>query len=382
MCKANPVIRRMMLAGLAAWVLAVFGAPESAVALELNTGVELDYSYAQENLGGEVDATTLFNQKYEIKYETSLTTAHDFLGAVRLDLQNAWYTDQAGTSRVAPTLEMATKGSQLAAKIAYEVVISSTDAYQETGGFTSYSDSLTFDLEMTPELWPEVKLKYQRRRDAEDYATESVTNTFEFSTRKDIYGVRLEYNFKREEIDTSLPERTGSAGTTWSAKATYKEILWGGTEFELAYEINEDYTDEQNRGVFSGETSSYTQTLKTRLKNSLLIGPRMKLGLAWEYQFDQDLLALDFDYKLKNKYVLDLRWDAFDWLKIAGEARRETDLVAAVYGAGRRAVADRHHQGRVRPHVDLLAAGLRQGGVQERSRGRRRHGRFRGQDRE
>ena len=58
----------------------------------------------------------------------------------------------------------------------------------------------------------------------------------------------------------------------------------------------------------------------------------MTLGLAWEYQFDQDLLALDFDYKLKNKYVLDLRWDAYDWLKIVSEARRETDLIAAVAG--------------------------------------------------
>ena len=43
----------------------------------------------------------------------------------------------------------------------------------------------------------------------------------------------------------------------------------------------------------------------------------MTLGLVWEYQYEQDLLALDFDYKLKNKYVLDLRWDAYDWLKIS-----------------------------------------------------------------
>ena len=69
---------------------------------------------------------------------------------MRLDLQDAWYTDQAGTSQVAPTLEMEAKGSQLAAKLAYEAVISSTDAYQETGEVTTYSTSLSFDLEMTP----------------------------------------------------------------------------------------------------------------------------------------------------------------------------------------------------------------------------------------
>jgi len=322
----------MLLAGFAAGFCVGFGGPESVVALELNAGVELDYSYAQDDVGGDVNATTQFNQKYQIEYATSLTTAHDFLGAVRLDLQDAWYTDQGATSRLAPTLELATKGSQLAARIAYEAVISSTDSYHETGEVTSYSSSLSFDLEMTPELWPEMKLKYQRRRDSQEYSNENTTKTFEFSARKDIYGVLLEFDFKREDIDDALPARTGSTGTTWSAKAAYKEILWGGTEFELAYEINEAYKDEQTQGVFTGETSDYTQILKTRLRNSLLIGPRMTLGLTWEYQYDQDLLALVFDYKLKNKYMLDLRWDAYDWLKIASEARRETDLIAGVHG--------------------------------------------------
>jgi len=327
------LVRSMVLAGLAAFFCAVSGGPESAVALELNTGVQLDYTYTQDDVGGDVNATTQFNQKYELKYTTSLTSAYDFLGAVRLDLQNAWYTDQASTSQVSPTLEMATKGSQLAARIAYEAIINSTDAYHETGDLTSNSDSVSFDLEMTPALWPEVKLKFQRQRDYEENTSENTTNTFEFQARKDIYGLRLEYNFKRDDTDTALPARTGSTGTTWSARATYKEIIWGGAEFELAYGITESYSDDQTRGVFSGETAAYTQDLKTRLKNSLVIGPRMTLGLAWEYQFDQDLLALDYDYKLKNKYVLDLRWDAFDWLKIASEARRETDLIAAVDGA-------------------------------------------------
>ena len=31
----------------------------------------------------------------------------------------------------------------------------------------------------------------------------------------------------------------------------------------------------------------------------------MTLGLRWEYQFDQDLLLLDYDYKVKNQYLLE-----------------------------------------------------------------------------
>jgi len=322
----------MVLALLAVAFLSVVAATAPAAARELNTTIELDYTYSQANVGGDINAETLFNQRYEVEYETSLTTAYDFLGAVRLDLQNAWYTDAAGTSQVSPTLEMQAKGSMLAAKLAYEAVINSTDAYREEGEVISYSSSLTVDLEVTPELWPEVRLKYQRKRDFQDYATESTTKDFEFTARKDIYALRLEYNFKRGDVDASLPERTGSTQTTWSAKATYKEILWGGTEFELAYEINEDYQDEQTRGVFTGETQNYTQHLQTRLKNSLLLTPRITLGVIWEYQYEQDLLGLEFDYKFQNKYGLDLRWEAFDWLKISSEARRETDHTAAAPG--------------------------------------------------
>jgi hypothetical protein len=322
----------MLLAGLAAGLCAAFAGAGPAAARELTTTIDLDYTYAQTNVGGDVNAETLFNQKYEVKYETALTTLYDFLGAVRVDLQDAWYTNKAGSSRVSPSLEMQAKGSQAAGKIAYEAVISATDAYQETGEATTYSTALSLDMEVTPALWPEVKLKYLRRRDYQDYLKESTTNTFEFTARKDIYALRLEYNFLRGTVDNALPAREGSVETKWSARATYKEVLWGGTEFELAYEINETYKDEQTRGIFSGETSNYNQILRTRVRNSLVIAPRLTLGLVWEYQYEQDLLALEFDYKLKNKYVLDLRWDAYDWLKITSEARRETDLLAAVEG--------------------------------------------------
>jgi hypothetical protein len=318
----------LVLAGLAAALCALLARPGTAQAVVITTSIDLDYTYSQDRVGEDINASTLFNQKYEIKYETALTTSHDFMGAVRLDLQDAWYTDEATTSRVAPTLELGVKGSQLAAKLAYEEVKNSTGLFHESGEVTTYSTSLSFDLELTPELWPETKLKLQRRGEYQAEMKESVNRSFELQMRKDIYALRLEYNFKRDGNDNVAPPRTSSTETRWSAKATYKEVFWGGTEFELAYEINEDYKDDKSRGIFTGETTTYTQTLRTRVKNSLLISPRMTVGLSWEYQYDQDLLALDYDYKLRNKYVLELRWDAYDWLKITSEARRETDLAA------------------------------------------------------
>ena len=32
--------------------------------------------------------------------------------------------------------------------------------------------------------------------------------------------------------------------------------------------------------------------------------------MTWEYQFEQDLLQLEYDYRVENKYDLDVRWDA------------------------------------------------------------------------
>lgn len=330
--KANRVMRSTLLAGCMAASCAVFGWAGQAAAVELSTSIDLNYTYSQEDVGGDVDATTQFDQKYEVKYATSLTTAHDFLAAVKLGLQDSWYTDQASSSQISPTLEMQVKGSQLAAKLSYETKVSSTDTYQETGEDSSYSSSLSFDLEMTPPLWPEVKLKVQRRREFQEVATDKVTNSFEFSARKDIYALRLEYNIRREDLDASMPIQEGSSETKWSAKAAYKEILWGGTEFELAYEINESYKDQDTRGVFTGETTSYNQNFKTKVKNTLNITPRMNIALLWEYQFEQDLTSLTFDYKVSNKYSLDLHWDAYETLKITSAARRETQHLAAIEG--------------------------------------------------
>lgn len=260
-------MRRILLAGLAAGFCAIFGWAEPAAAKELITVIDLVYGYSQKNVGGDVDAATTFDQKYDIKYETSLTSIYDFLGAVRVELQDAWYTNSANTSRVVPTLEMEAKGSPLAAKLTYEAVIGSTDVYHESAETTTYSSGLLFDLQTSPWLWPQMKLKYQTKSDFQDYSKESTTNTYELTMTKDIYNLRLDYFFKREDIEELLPARLESAETQWSAKATYKELIRGGTEFELAYEISEVYKDKHTRGVFSGETSSYTQLLRTRLKN-------------------------------------------------------------------------------------------------------------------
>lgn len=323
---------RVPRGGLAALVCAALCVALPARAAELITTIDLDYTYSQDNEEDDVRATTAYKQKFEVKYGTSLTSAYDFVGAVRLELEDTWETNEAGTSRVAPTLELEAKSAQGAAKLVYEGVITTTDAYQESGESKTYSTSVSADFQVTPEQWPEAKLKLQRKREYEAWNTDVTTETIELTVLKDVSALRLEFNLKLEDVVDVLPQSGLSSSIDWSAKATRKAVLWGGTEFELSYEIKENYVEDESRGVFASESEDYSQMLKTRFKNSLAITPRMLVGLSWEYQFEQDLLGLEFDYELKNKYQADLKWDPTAWLKVTAEAKRESELTVAVPG--------------------------------------------------
>lgn len=323
---------RVPRGGLVALLCAALCVAAPARAGQLLTTIDLDYTYSQENLDEDVSATTEYKQKFEVKYETSLTSAYDFIGAVRLELEDIWNTSEADTSRVAPTLELEAKGAQGLAKLVYEGVVTTTDPYQESAEEKTYSTSLTAELQVIPDSWPEAKLKFQRKRDYEPWSTDSTTDTFELTVLKDISTLRLEFNLKLEDVVAVLPQSGLTDTIEWAGKATHKDVLWGGTEFELSYEIKEKYTEEESRDVFVAVTEEYTQLLKTRAKNTLALSPRLQLGLSWEYQFEQDLLGLEFDYELKNKYVADLRWDLMPWFKITGEAKRESEATIAVPG--------------------------------------------------
>jgi len=41
----------------------------------------------------------------------------------------------------------------------------------------------------------------------------------------------------------------------------------------------------------------------------LVLTPRLSAGFTWEYQYDEDLLRIDYEYKLKNQYKIDIRYE-------------------------------------------------------------------------
>lgn len=319
------------LAGL--WVLlCAIGAYAQPAAASLTTSIDLDYTYTQDNDAGDVFATVGFNQKYEIRYETSLTSVYDFVGALRFDLVDTWASKAATTSSVAPSLEVQIVGAELTWNTVYEGTIATTEAYRELGETTIYSNSLSSTLAWTPTVLPEITLRYKHQRGYQPWLADSNSESIDVTVVKDYKALRLEFNLSQIRLRTILPNAAGTDSITWSGKATYKEVLWGGTEFELAYGIDESYSESESLGVYSSATETYVQSLRSRLKNSLTLAPRMTLGLSWEYQFDQDLLELSYDYKFKNRYQIELRWDMTNWLKFIGDARRETESKVAIVG--------------------------------------------------
>ena len=289
---------------------------------ELTTSIDLDYAYEQRHEAEDVEATATYRQKYEVKSEAFLG-GFDFAGAARLELEDTWETDAAGKSRVAPTLEVALKNGEASVKLAYQAVIGTTDLYEEEAESETYSTNTTADFQFTPYSWPEFDLKLQRRRELDLERKDALTRTAEFRVRKDFSGLLLEYDFKREWVEDTLPERGTRDAADSTGKVTYKDILWWDAEFELSYEIGDSYSRETDRGVFTADDEAREHKLKTRIQKSLQLTPRMSLKGGWEFNYDEDLLGLDYESKSTNKYQAQLRYDPVSALKLTADFKRE-----------------------------------------------------------
>lgn len=308
-----------------------------AAALELVTSIDLDYTYEQRNIAGAVNAATRYQQIYQLKYATSLSSALDFLGTVRLEIDDRWSTREANTSRVSPTLELEVKGDQLAAKLSYQGAIGSSDQFRELAAAEKVSNSVDLDVELTPTYWPELKLKMQSKRDYQQQMEDATTRFVELELREEIYDLRLEYQMRLSEDIDVLPVRGNTDTTDWSMKTTYKRELYYGTDFEVSHEIKESYSETSTRDVFASSEQSYDQVLRARVRSSLDLTSRLGVVLSWEYTFDQDLLALDYDYKVDNKYAIEGRYDMLPSLKFLVGAKRDTTATEPATGRERKA---------------------------------------------
>ncbi|HEY5998938.1 MAG TPA: hypothetical protein VI078_06485 [bacterium] len=330
--RTRNVRRRGGIAVCCGVLCALAAAALPAAAQNIQTNIDMNYTYEQEHTGNDVLAIAGFQQKYQVRLGTTLTSSLDFLGALTLDLDDKAGTAVATTAKASPSLELGVLGPQSSAKFTYTSIVNKTREFEDASASTMNSNTAVVDLDLTPGYWPEVKFKLQEQRDYELETTETSNRTMELQLRDDIFDVLLEFSLKLGSKRDRLPERQTDKDTEWSLKGTYKTQILSDVDFEAAYELKETYSEVEKRGVPGLPEEEYTQSLKTRLQKSLELTPRLRGDLTWEYTFDQDLLKLDYEYQVTNKFDLEVRYDVLPNLKVAASAKRDTEMQESIPG--------------------------------------------------
>ncbi len=317
--------RRTLRPALAAGVLLVFSPGYAPATETLRTTIDLNYTYEQSHIGVSIEDGSTIGQKYQIEYETGLSSMYELLANVRLELENTSASDKAETSTISPSLELEVNAPRLVGRFAYDGTVNKTEEFEDTSSSETYTNSYTFELELLPYYWPETQITYEKKRDYEESKDDRTEDSFSLSLRKEHGGLNLEFDLDLSEEEELMPNRRTASDVQWSAKAAYTSVFWWDGNFEVTYEIQEAFSEEFDRGVFSSEEEEYVHKIQARLQKSFLLTPRLAVDFDYEYAFSQDLLMLDEDYTLNQNLALEADMEVFYWLAAGVEVSRETE---------------------------------------------------------
>lgn len=303
-----------------------------SVAQQVVTTIDLDYTYGQRNDAGDVFPSVTYNQTYEAQFGTILTSTFEMQAKASLVLQDSWSLRDAHTARVSPALEMDVKGAQSSWKTTYETILSTTDAFQELGEQKTFSTDFQSELGLMPDVWPDLTIRYKHNYEHEPFSKQGVVEGFDLQTIKDFSSVRTDFMLNTESSRNTLPGRDNRDSLQWQGRVSYREVLFGGTRFDVAYDVREGVDESWRRGVFVGDGRDYSQKLRALVGNTLALSARTVLDLTWEGSYEQDLLALDYDYNLDNKYGIKLTHQLMRGLKISAGAERAIEHTEALEG--------------------------------------------------
>jgi hypothetical protein len=290
---------------------------------ELNTLIDLNYTYDQEHLGDSITGETTFDQKYGMEYTSSLTAIYDMRIGAKLDVSDQTGDDTAKTTSLSPTLELEIVGRQVQMRASYDGTRDRTEETHDSAEVTTFSSNYLFEVGVTPDYWPEMSLKVERSRDFEESQEENVQRTLDFTLRKDIYDLALEFEVAYAKTETTMPVSSESREVGWQARAAYQDVVWWDVDVDLSYEIQEGFSEDFERGIFTDESKDYTHNFDFRLGKTLDFTPRISGSFEYDYQFEQDLLLLDFDYNTSQGLRFDLAWKLAHWLEADAQVERQ-----------------------------------------------------------
>jgi hypothetical protein len=298
----------------------------SSHAIDLETTIDLNYTYVQTHLGDNITGATQVQQQYKIIYGAMVTPLFDMLANITLDLGNSSGDNEADTSNIAPSLELSFTGPRAAIRFDYGSTVDRTEQFEESAKTESFSTNYLFEFEVTPDYWPEARIKIETRRDYEELRTEKVGKNLEFDLRKDIGDLSLEFDFAYDRSDETLPGPKEDKKIGWAGKIAYQPTVWWDVDVDLTYEIDQVYSENFEKGVFVGEEEDYTHEIQARLKKSLILTPRLVADLEYEYQLAQDLGLLGrdiYNHELSQVFTLNMTYDILRWLELSAELDRE-----------------------------------------------------------
>jgi len=309
--------------------IVVIAVPATRAGL-LQTTIDLNYTYGQTHLGDNITSGTSVEQQYIMEYESAVTSLFDMLASISLDLQNTSEDHEADTSKIAPTLELTFTAPKAQIRLSYDATVDRTDEFRDTSASESYATAYLFEVEVTPDYWPEARVKFERGRDFEDQVSEGVEKILTLDLRKEIGDLSLEFDYAYKKTDDVLPSSKKKRETAWGGKAAYQSVVWWDVDVDLTYEIAETYSEEFTKGVFTAEDKEYTHNIQARLQKSLVLTPRLEADLYYSYEFEQDLLFLEMDYAITNDLGLGLTYDMFSWLELTADFERSIEQTVNV----------------------------------------------------
>ena len=290
---------------------------------DMETIIDLNYTYEQTHLGENISGETKVQQKYEFIYQSALTAIFDWRINARIEIEDEFGDDIPDTSKISPTLELEVLGPRARMRAVYDGQRDRTDETFDSAESETFQNNYLFEIEIVPDYWPEVRFQAERKRDYEESRTERVTKTYELDLRKEYRDLVLEFELDYEKVDETLPVTKDQKNIDWFAKAAYKSVVWWDVDVDLTYEIQEQYSEDFERGVFTDEEKEYVQEIDFRLRKSLDLTPRITGGFQYEYEFEQDLLVKEFDYRAKQDFQFDLAWQLNRWMEVEGLVERE-----------------------------------------------------------
>jgi hypothetical protein len=320
---------RFKAAGVqAAVILSVFLviAVSSSHAIDLETTIDLNYTYDQTHLGDNITGATKVQQKYNIIYGAMVTPLFEMLANITLDLENTSADREADTSSLAPTLELSFTGPRAVIRFAYDSTVNKTEEFEESAATETFSTNYLFEFEVIPDYWPEARIKVERKRSYEELRTEDVEKRLDLDLRKDIGDLSLEFDFEYRKSNQTLPGPKDGKEVGWSGKIAYQSTVWWDVDVDLTYEIDQGYSEDFEKGVFVGEDEEYIHEIQARLRKSLILTPRLVADLDYEYQLVQDLGLLDrdiYNHELTQTFALGMTYEILRWLEVSAELERE-----------------------------------------------------------